>query len=479
MTEPALNFTGRDYSAELERLDALGLQDVPELTDLNHSDAGKALKRLQARQTDLLNANVDRAAESCLVPYFRFKQDGIDIGRTVDYLPTLASAASTRLRIDRKAGVVGAISIPKYSAMGRADGVEYLTAAAAAIAEAENSIEVNAIQGVVVEAEIEPSDWIDDHDWTGHLRFALPRGLAAGTVELWQGGAGAEIYWSEVDSFWRSRPTDRHFLLELNGEDDSVWLVLGDGTAGSLPPSSEDLHIRFVVCAEALGNCGSGVIYLVPDGLSDSVTAANIESATGGAPAESTESIRRSIPAVTNAQRRMVTVKRVDGWPSDYEALLEHLPGVLHVQSLDRNDSLEWPHMYVVLYVVPEGGGPMSSLLKEQIWAYCGERGHLGPWKERYILKDAVEIPVNVSVRIGVLQGYSSDSVRTAVIAALNSIFAPEDRTIGGSITFTELHAAASAVAGVSWVEFDAPMTGVTIANGQIPAAGAITVTIT
>lgn len=479
MAQITHTFSGRDFTAEFERLLALLRDELPEYTDWNHSDAGIVLLRLLARETDQLNYYIDRVFAEGFLSTAQFRQSLVDLGLLVGYLPTLAAAASTRLRLVRRPDAGnGAITIPKYSEFTRIDGLPYLTVEAVTIAEGESQVEVDASQGNLVTLSINPGEF-GVMDWTRRPKRNLGRSIAAGSCEVWHGNPA--LAWSEVDGFWRSWPEDRHFLLELNGDDDSVWLVMGDGTQGMLPPAHEPLQVRFVRTAEALGNCGHSRISGVPDGLADLITCTNIEPATGGAPAEGTESLRRMIPRVTRTQRRGVTTE-------DYEALIEHMPGVLHVQAIDRNDvagplaaamfgSAEygWPHLYVVLVVVPEGGGPMSSLLKEQIWAQCGNWGHLGNWRSRYVLTDAIAVPVNVAMRVGVLPGNQPDVVTSAVISSVQNVMAIENQTIGGTLRFAVLHQAASAVAGVSWVEFDAPISDTVAPAGHVITAGMIT----
>jgi hypothetical protein len=489
MTTPEYNFAGRDFSAEKERLIQLLIAWIVEYTDLNESDAGIFVLEMLNRETDELNFYLNQVFREGFKDTARFRQSLIMIGRTVDYLPVIASAASTRFRLDRKPGVTGPIAVPRYSEFQRRDGLGYLTVAPVTLQPGIESLEVDAIQGILITRDMEPSEF-RIIDKSKHPRANLGVSVAAGTCEMW---TGSEVVssWTEVDSFWRSRQTDRHFLLELNGNTDEVWLVLGDGVKGQATPT-EALHVRFVRTAEAAGNCGHSIITIVPDGFDDLITATNIEPATGGAPSESTESIRRSIEPVTHAQRRGVNT-------GDYVALLEHLPGVLHVQALDRNNApgplnvqmfgstaCGWPHEYVVIVVVPEGGGPMSSLMKNQIWDQLTSWGCRGGWRGRYILVDAISQPVNVAMRIGVSEGSVSDVVRSAAIAAIQGVLTPEHRSIGeaqnaahaGRIGFSEFHMAASAVAGVSWVEFDAPDGDIPVPDGCIATPGTITATI-
>ncbi|MEW6352111.1 MAG: baseplate J/gp47 family protein [Thermodesulfobacteriota bacterium] len=459
-------FAGRDYTAEFERLLTLLRAEVPEYTDLNHSDFGVALLRLVARETDQLNAYIDQVFAEGFVERARFRESLIELGKLVGYQPALASAAQTRLELTRtEESADDPIPVPRYSAFTRPDGLEYGTVEAVTVQPGESSVVVPAIQGTVRERELDAADF-QVRDWSKRPAVNLGAGVAAGTVEVWH-GYGPEI-WTEVEAFWRSWPEDLHFRLDVDGDTDEVWLTLGDGTQGQGPPD-ETLHVRFVTTAGPAGNCGSGVITTVPDALDDLVTCTNIDSATGGAATLGRDALRRLIPAMVRTQRRAVTNE-------DYEALVGAIPGVLHVQCIDRNEGKEWPHEYVVLFVLPAGGGPMSVLLKERIWDQCGRWGHLGGWKHRYILKDAVEIPVPVAVRIGTAQGYSAEAVSTAVRAAIEACMSVAQMGIGRALRLGDLHATVSAVAGVSWVEFDTPRWDVTVNNCEIIVPGGVSV---
>ncbi len=466
--DPIYDFSGRDYTARLEALQTLQGQEVPEYTDLNYADPGQSLTRQVAREGDQLGFYQDNDFFEGFIWTALFKQSLIDLGLLVGYLPILTSAASTRMRFTRKDGVTGAITVPQFTVFGRSDGLEYLTLEQIVMAAEENTAETNVLQGRLVTRQFAPEE-VTISDWSGHPRVALETNVAAGTVEV-QHGTDPIVAWTEIDSFWRSLSSDAHFLLELNGDDDSSWLVFGDGVKGQLPPAQETVNVRYIRTDAAAGNCGAGVITIVPSELTASITATNIEPATGGGPAETREHIRSGIPAMVRTQRRGVT-------PEDYETLIGHMAGVLHVQCVDRGThSDQWPHLHVVLYVVPNGGGPMSSQLKDEIWAELADWGHLGEWKKRYILLDATEAAVNVSVNIGILPGYTQQTVVNAATAAIQNVLAPENQEIGGTLDFNDLFRAANGVAGVSYADFVTPTDDVTRGVGEINVAGTIVV---
>ena len=400
------DFTRRDFTANFERLLNLLSQEVPEMTDRNHSDAGIALIRLLARQTDMLSFYIDEAFTESFIDTARFKQSLIDIARTVDCpLKLAASATSTVILTRNDTALEAPLVIPKYSIATRIDGAAYLTDAAITFAvdsQEGDTDTVNITQGTRQTITIEPSDFISNLDLSGRPKYNLGAGVASGSVSVVEVN---DIVWTEVPSFWRSRDSDRHFMLEVyadlyDGVQDSVFLVLGDGINGFGLPDA-NLAVTFNITDGFDGNCGIATITSPPAIASQHTTVSNTVAATGGAPAEAIEDYRRRIPAVVRTQHRGLTV-------SDYAALIESVSGVKHCAVIDRNSSSDWPYLYLFIYVIPEGGGPLTSQFKETLSLQCNSWGHLGDWSLRYIIDDAVEDPRDMSCTIGVVAGYNS-----------------------------------------------------------------------
>ena len=459
-------YTGRDFTSEYNRLIALLQSELPEYTDLNHSDAGIVLIRLLARETDQLNNYIDRVFSEGFLQTALFKQSLIELGMLVGYLPTISNAATTTITITRTFGMEGDIEVPQYTEFTRSNGLIYVNTDAVTMTG--DAVTFSVTQGEYIELTKTSTDF-DTVDWSGHLKLNLGVGVAANTVVM-TSGTSPQYTWTEVDSFWRSTSTDRHFLLELD-EDDNVWLVIGDGTSGASLPTSTNINISYIKCDGKAGNCGAGMITSIPDALSGLVaTVTNPIIANGGADAESTDSIRRNIPRVVRTQRRGVTLE-------DYNTLVENIPGVLWCQALDRNSLDYYPWEFVALYVVPSGGGPMSTNFKNLILAELQDWGHMQNWSERYVLVDAVEVPVDVNVRIGLAPGYNSSTVIASVMSSLTDLFDIENRGISEPLLFTDLHYSVQNTTGVSYCEFTTPSVDVYPGDGGIITNGSFTVT--
>jgi hypothetical protein len=92
------------------------------------------------------------------------------------------------------------------------------------------------------------------------------------------------------------------------------------------------------------------------------------------------------------------------------------------------------------------------------------------------VLLDATEKPVVFVIRAGLVQGYNPDTVRAAMLTAVEAFMAPANQTIGGTVLFRSVHALIMALLGISWAEFDAPTTDVVCAFNEFPVFGGLTV---
>ena len=460
MTDQYYDFSGRDYAAAYQRLLDILREEVPELSDLNHSDAGVSLIRLDARTADQLAFYLDEAFNEGFITLARYKQSLIDLAMLTGYPPKLASAASTTITLGRFEGYEGYVHIPAQTIFTRGDGLGYVTQNAVQIKDVENSVTVDVLQGELVTLTIKPEEFAVT-DLSGFPKVNIGRSVAAGTVRVSHGDPVET--WTEVDSFWRSQESANDFSLELwadpyNGELDTVFLVL-------MHVPDVSVTVSFLRTAEADGNCGYGKITRVPATLLAQCTCTNEKPATGGAPAEGIESLRSRIPAVTRTQRRGVTLP-------DYEALIVSIPGVRHCQAIDRNEDSFCPYSYVKLYVVPEGGGPMSDYLRERIFEQCCSWGHLGRWRKRYIVLDATEVPVPVTARLGIAAGHKVEVEEPIVNQAMADLLSVDNQEIGGALAYGDIVLALDRLGGVSWSVVTSPVVATVAGQGEILTLG-------
>lgn len=469
------DFTKRDFTSNFERLLTLLTSEVPELTDRNHSDVGISLIRLLARQTDMLSFYIDEVFIEGYVSTARFKQSLIDLGTLVDCRPKLASPASATLLVTRAPLIPGqeeeVISLPSGTAFTRLDGVQYINIEDITIPIGTDTAEFSVFQLTKHELSLTPNDFTYFGRFS-RLSYNLGSGVVSDFFDFED--VDGELLWTRVDTLYRSMSDDTHFMLELyadnyNGILDSVFVTIGDGSYGSATLPA-DIAITYYTTDGATGNCGSGVIINPPEELVGVITATNTTTATGGASAETTNLFRARLPMVVQTQRRGLT-------ELDYDALVRSIPGVLYSQTVSRSSDTSWPFLYVFMYVLPEGGGVVSEYLRGLISTSCQSWGHFGDWAQRYIILDATEITVPITIRVGLASGYQQGAVDTAIRAAITSFFLPENIGVGQNISFSALHHAVSSVSGVDYVEFDSPESTVTASEGDTFVLGTVSIT--
>lgn len=435
---------------------------------MNHSNAGVALIRLLGSESDFISFYIDHIFSENFVDHAQFRQNLIRIAKASDILPKLCSTSKTILTISRVDGIEGDIFIPKRTRFARTDGLGYLTDTDVIMSADMDTVSTGVSQGELVEIEI-ASSLFRVEDYGKRLRYNLGPDMAAGTCSVRSKDYG-EI-WTEVDSFYRSFEGANHYCLELHadpvdGVADTVYLTLNRKFGDRDLP--EALQISFVRTSKEEGNTGIDTITVCPPELEPYVWVTNPRSATGGGGLETAEQLRMRIPAATGIQRRAVT-------KTDYVALVSGIPGVRYCECYDRTDDSGWPHMHVVVYVTPEGGGRMSEALKEMIWLKCAEKGHLGSWRRRYILKDMEQIPVNLEVTVGLVERHDPDSVFTNIRLKLTETYNLQGVTSIKLIRFSDIHSIISHVPGVSWVEFNSPMVDHVAGEGSILVLGSVT----
>lgn len=470
------DFSSRDFTAIYERLIDILRQELPELTDMNHADAGIALARLLARTSDALSYQIDKSFSESFIDSCNFRQSAINLARTLDLLIKGATAASTTLTITGD-GLLYPVVIPAYTAVMRSDGVEYVTLSEITIPAGVSATDVTVVQGEYTEYSLAYSDFYYN---TRSGRYYYNLGTNVCFNHVWM-VEDEVIIWENVDSFWRSLPEDRHFRLDLyadlfNGTANTVNITIGDNTKG-YAPTSGNFKISFIRCSGPEGNTGANtitdafnILRYVPSQDRGKITITNTISATGGSYGETLTDFKSRLPAVVRTQRRGVT-------KPDYKALVTTIPGVKRCQAIDRNIDPLVPWEHTVLYVVPEGGGDMSPELTESIYNELTTWGHHGNWRGRYILNNALQHIVNVVCSVGIDYGFNALSVVSNVNSAITSFFSVDNLDIYQLMDFGELHRTVMAVSGVSWVEFSSPAIDIQPDYGYIITLGTLSVT--
>jgi len=155
----------------------------------------------------------------------------------------------------------------------------------------------------------------------------------------------------------------------------------------------------------------------------------------------------------------------------DYQALAEGYPGVAKAQILDVNDCGNIRYYQVNMAVAPDGGGPPSTLLKEDLAQFLESRKVI---TVEINLFEPVYRSVVIDAEIFAYAGEDLDLVRSRVEQVLEDFFAFDRMDFGVPVYFSDLVSAIDGVRGVSHVRMYAPQQDIDILPGEIAALGQV-----
>jgi hypothetical protein len=381
LTQPKrLSYTRRDLLSYHSDVSKYFQQYVEEVNDTSEMNSGRVFLTIHEGLMDNANFAIDQNFLETQLKKARQRKNILRLAYMLDYYPSPVSPASVDVTISMLSGVapVGGQAIPIYTRLQTtvAPIVEFLTIEAATIPEGETSVTVAAIQGVLISNEIltSSSDGKPNQSYT-FANAKTPHNQTEIMVD--------STLWSRVTDFADSDEDDRHYILEFN-EDDYTTAIFGDGENGKAPDSGSQILATYIYTEADAGNADANTIQRVVGTLASTVGVDNTYKASGGAPSESNESIKRNAPA-----HRRTFDRAVNRW--DYESVATAVPGVYKAFPIigegARTD----------IYILPEGGGIASSYLINLVQAALDEKKLDGAIPAADTLQLAnIQIAVNV-----------------------------------------------------------------------------------
>ncbi|MEM9218140.1 MAG: putative baseplate assembly protein [Cyanobacteria bacterium P01_F01_bin.150] len=268
-------------------------------------------------------------------------------------------------------------------------------------------------------------------------------------TEIW-------VRWHQVPDFYSSGPRDRHYVLDhLTGE-----IQFGDGLNGLVPPIGRgNLRLSYQTGGGNRGNRPSNSIVQLKTTVPyvDKVT--NIQAASGGAEAETLESVIERAPRQIRHRNRAVTVE-------DYEDLGRLAsPAVARVKcvplrnlKIDPVGDRQHPGT-VSLIIVPTSADPKpipSQELVQRVQDSLDKQR--SPTAELVVVgPDYIKVEVTAEIALASLQG--ATQVEAHIHQALSSFLHPlTGGTVGTGWDFgrkpykSDLYALLEAISGVDYV---------------------------
>jgi len=247
-----------------------------------------------------------------------------------------------------------------------------------------------------------------------------------GAVSVGQtAAAGREIWvrWTQVPDFYASGPRDRHYVIEgLTGE-----VRFGDGVNGMVPPPASG-NIRMTEYRTGGGDRGNkpaGAITQLKTTVPYVEKVTNHEPATGGADAETNDSMIERAPRAIRHRGRAVTVE-------DYEDLARVAsPGVARARGVPLYDLEADPRAtdvrpgVVSLIIVPQSNDAMplaTTGLLDRVREYVDARKSL---TARLVVVGPEYVRVDVAVEAAVTSLEGASDVELAIAETLARFLHP------------------------------------------------------
>ena len=453
---PSIDYTSRDYSAILTDMTNLIPVFSPTWTNRDPADFGMTLLELFAYMGDILNYYIDRTANEALITSATQRQTVLQIANLIGYTPTDSTASTVILTFQNS--TASAIPLPALTQVatslvsnGTTTQVIFETNSAVTIPAKSGSINgsatVKATQGQTVSNEI-----IGISNGTPSQTYALSKtSVINGTVNISING----VAYQSVQYLIDSNGYDPVFSTSTDA-DSITYVTFGDSISGRIPPNGAQIYATYRVGGGSLGNVASNTIkYIIsvpagtiPAGLTvtnQDISISGDGAATGGANAESTDSIRINAPRSIRAINRAVSL-------SDYSYLAVQVSGV--------SKAIATADVYtaVTLYIAPSGDPGVASdnttptsVFNNLTPAVLSALVDKAPANTTITFQPPKYVGAYLIVNLTVTPQHKQSSVVSNVTSAINNLFYIDNVIFNDVIAVSDVYQTISSVDGVAY----------------------------
>lgn len=413
---PQVDYTSRDYEAI--RDDMIGLIEnfAPQWTSRDSSDFGIVLIELFSYMGDLLNYYIDRAANEAFLSSATQRETVINIARLLNYTPTNVLPASGTVKFFNDTN--GAKDIPANTVVATEpdqDGNRIFfetQAAVTALASGAQSAAINILQGLTVKQEELGTSTGASNQIFKLSKYPVIQSSVAVTV--------ANRPYTVVEHLVDYDATSEVCSLITDGAG-YTYIVFGNGVSGKIPPVGSVVYCTYRYGGGKLGNLGSGSITTIVSGGLTGIEVTQELETSGGADAESTDSIRLNAPSALRSVNRAVSLL-------DYAQLAVQVTGV--AKAIATSDVFTSVNLYVACF----DGASLSSQtgLEQTIKDYFVNKV---PPNTTLNVSDFTPIYPVIHVEVTTRAGYDSTEVKEQVKNALFDLLKFDNVSFNDTIT--------------------------------------------
>ncbi|HHV62134.1 MAG TPA: hypothetical protein GXX51_05790 [Firmicutes bacterium] len=471
---PYVDYTSRDFAGLGVALEQYIRQRFPQWTDFNVSNMGNVLKELFQYVGDTLHYYLDKQANECFFDTVTERENMLSLCRWLGYTPRGYVAATANLTVTLASPAAFDVVIPKGTQVKTKDLLNPL------VFEFQSDCVIKQGQtvGVAVVKHAQTRRETFEADGSPNQAFKLYHQPYLGGATLVKVNGTP---WMQVEDFLDARADTPAYTVSVDANFRAT-VLFGDGTNGMAP--SGVVEIIYETGGGMIGNVPAGHISVIEGVFTDlagnpvSLSVINLEQASGGMDPETLDEIRWKAPRSIKTNYRTVTRE-------DFEINAEGVPGVVRALAQTRNEDPTLQENFTRVYIVPSGGGTPSLELIQQVEAELRYNKPVMLTHE-FEVTGANYVPVDITGTIYARPGYDASQVQTAALEAIDRFFDytaldPAGEHVidfGKAVYMSQIMALIQNVQGVKSVNLTSPTGDVTVGANQIPAKGAVNLTV-
>ena len=302
-----------------------------------------------------------------------------------------------------------------------------------------------------------------------------------------------DIVWTRVDNFLTSKPTDRHYRVQLE-ENDRPNFIFGDGVAGAIPPGGvNNVSVTYRWGAQDDGNVGADTIVVDKSGLALVNSLYNPRPATGWAEAEGASDA--SLAKAKVAGPATLRVRDVALGPDDAEVLATRaakidstIIGITRARAIEEG----FGPKTIELVIVGAGGVLATQTQLDAVSEFFNGNQFSSPVKQKRLVhnQEATAVnytpkPITITAVVKARGNVTAVQIGNALIRLLQPEALKDDGVsfeweFGDSVPTSRLiYEIFKVDATIYDVDISVPASDVVLLTRELPTPGTLTITVT
>lgn len=480
-----IDYTSKDYDGFRSSLLDYASRIFPEWTSRSEGDFGMLMVEMFSYLGDILSYYGDRIAQEAYLGTASQRSSLLGIAELLGYTPSNGLPATGTVTF-----VTSNPGVAKLVPAGTQVATEFITTLDSVVTyETDEDVTVGAngatVTVGVTQGITKSMVQIGTSFGVPEQSFRLPNmPIIDGSVRLFVEDATGTTEWTEIAHLIDATPSEQVFATRTD-DIGATWVLLGDNVSGRIPSTGLNIYATYRVGGGEFGNVAAGSVRSIVSSSLTGVSIHRIENVyqssemSGGADAESNESIRRNAPRAFRTQQRLVTLQ-------DFADAALATPGVSRAKALANH------YTSVTVYVTGPGGAQPTTTLKNSVYEALTARSLAG-------VSVTIAGPEVIKVNFGVASGnqqvkvevaprFSRTTVTNEVKKALQRVLSVTRTDFGMRLTLADVYAELKTVPGLQYVSIpmfaraDASQSGsadIQFRDWEIPAVGNIVLTVT